>query len=357
MSNMMDYLTWRGDLSFIQVPPNPVDALILSTLVYCGFEGIVAEDLSRTVSLPEAAQAFTALPDHRQRLRRKMDLGLLTAAAEAPRFQDIQLCFYRSILVPEEEIQFAAMTCLLPDGSAFLAFRGTDYSLAGLKEDLNMAFADSVPAQRAAAAYTKEFADRFSGPLRLGGHSKGGNLAVYAAAKAEPALQSRILAVYNLDGPGFTEGFLADEGYLAMVPRIQTVIPQSSIIGILLEHIGDCTVIQSSQVGPLQHEPHSWDVLGSGFVQVEQMSGSSQFVDKTVKNWIRDMDRQERSAFVEALYGLLTSGTASTLQELLEPKNIYRFFSTLNSDKATKKLLTGELTDLYKAAIAAIREK
>ena len=193
--------------------------------------------------------------------------------------------------------------------------------------------------------------------LRLGGHSKGGNLAVYAAAKAPENIRRRILSVYNLDGPGFTENLLSDPGYLAMVPKIRTIIPESSIIGILLEHEGDYTVISSRQVGVLQHEPYSWEIMAGDFIRVKQMSGHTQFVDRTIKNWIRDMTKEERSAFVEALFGLLSAGGADTVQDLLHPKNIRSFFSTLKTDEETRKLLTAEFTELLRAAVMTIKEK
>ena len=357
MADMFAYLTWRGDLSFGAVPLNCVDALILSSLVYCDFAGIVPEDGTTPVPLQEAAAAFLALPNPETRVRVKNDLRLLESAAAAPRFQTVLLSHYRIILIPEADTQFAAMAVSLPDGTVFLVFRGTDYSLTGWKEDFNMAFSDSIPAQREAAAYTAAFAAEHPVLLRLGGHSKGGNLAVYAAAQAPEALRSRILTVYNLDGPGFTENFLAAPGYRAMVPRIRTFVPESSIIGILLEHEGDYTVIASRQVGILQHEPYSWEILGGDFIRVKQMAGHAQFVDRTIRNWIRDMSNAERSAYVEALFGLLSSGGAERVQDLLHPRSIRSFFSTLKSDEPTRKLLTAEFTELLKAALVTIKEK
>ena len=195
MADMFEYLSWRGDLLFADIPLNSVDALIFSTLVYGDFSGIVLGDGKNPVPLSVAADAFLSLPDPERRVRVKSDLRLIRAAAEAPRFRDVTLSFYRSILIPEADTQFAAMVFNLPDGTVFLAFRGTDYSLTGWKEDFNMSFSDSVPAQRAAAVYAAEFAAQHPVLLRLGGHSKGGNLAVYAASMAPEHIRRRILSV------------------------------------------------------------------------------------------------------------------------------------------------------------------
>ena len=354
MGNMFDYLDWRGDLPFSDVPFTPVDALIFSTLVYARFEGIVPADMVHPIPLHVAADALLSLADAESRVRVKSDIALLKAAAAAPRLRNSRLAFYRSKLIAEEETQFAAMTFLLDDGTAFLCFRGTDETLVGWKEDFNMSFQDSIPAQREAAAYTLEVAERYPMLLRLGGHSKGGNLAIYAAAAADDLTQRRILRVYNLDGPGFTDTLMGDAGYLAMVPKIQTYIPESSIIGILLEHEEAYTVIKSRQVGILQHEPYSWEIMGGDFIHVQEMSAGSQFADRTIKNWIRDMDKAQRSALVDAMFRLLSAGGASNVRDLLHPKMIRSFFSTLATNEQTRKMLTGEFLEFLRAAAEAI---
>ena len=350
MADMFDYLKWRGDLPFSSIPPTPVDALVFSTLVYIAFDGIVPEDLSHPIPLHVAANAFLGLADAESRVRTKSDLALLRAAAESPRLRNTQLAFFRNKLIAEEETQFAAMAFLLDDKTAFLAFRGTDYSLVGWKEDFNMSFRDSVPAQDEAASYTVSFAAQFSGPLRLGGHSKGGNLGVFAAAKAPLGVQKRIQAVYNLDGPGFTSSLMGNSGYLRIVPKVHTYIPESSIIGILLEHEESYSVIKSRQVSVMQHEPYSWEVLGGDFVHVKEISAGSRFADQTIRNWIADMTNSEREAFVDAVYELLRAGGASQVGDLLHPKSILAFLRKLRANDATRKLLTGEMTELLKAA-------
>lgn len=354
MGNLFEYISWRGDLSFNTVPVTPVDALIFSALSYVNFEGIVPGGLQNPIPLPVAADAFLRLTDAQDRVRVKNDLTLLRAVADAPRFQNIRLAFYRSKFIAEEETQFAALGFLLDDGTVFLAFRGTDYSLVGWKEDFNMSFQDSVPAQRAAAAYVTEIAEDYPVLLRLGGHSKGGNLAVYAAAKVSPNIQKRILEIYNLDGPGFTEAMMNDPGYLAVVPKIQTYIPESSIIGMLLEQRDAYSVIKSRQLGFLQHEPYSWEIQAGDFERTQEMSAGTRFADKAIANWIRDMTPEERGAFVDATYQLLSAGGASNVGELLHPKNILAFFKALNTNDESRRLLSGELVEFLKAAYAAL---
>lgn len=353
MDDLFEYLKWRGDLPFSQVPPTPVDALILSELSYLGFDGIVPDSPTHTVPLPEAAAQFLALPEKEQVCRVRLDVKLLKACAETLRFGKTEITFFRNLFIPEEETQFAAISFLLDDGTAFLSFRGTDYSLVGWKEDFNMSFADSIPAQREALRYTREFAAAFPLLMRLGGHSKGGNVAVYAAAKAEQAIQTRILDVYNNDGPGFTEALMGDAGYLAMVPKIHTYIPQSSIIGMLLEHEEPYTVVKSSLFSILQHECYSWEVKGGDFVHVDEITSHSKFIDSTIKHYLADMSKAERSDFVDTVFGLLGTGGADQLFDLLHPKNIGAILKTLGNDEKKRNYLLEEGRELLRAAYAA----
>lgn len=350
MTSVFDYLKWRGDLSFSQDPLNPVDGLIFSVLSYIPFVGQAAEKSHEPIALRDAAADFLSLDDYESRVRAKNDAMMLRAAAGTARFGGCKMVLYRDEFVPEEETQFAAMTFLLPDGTAFVAFRGTDRSLVGWKEDFNMAFQEAVPAQLLAQDYVREVAAEYGMPLRLGGHSKGGNLAVFAAARSTPDIQRRILEVYNNDGPGFTGYLMGDPGYLAMVPRIKTYVPQSSVIGMLLEHEEPYTIIKSNQVSVLQHDPYSWEVMGPNFVPMQSITADSQFVNQTIKAWIADMDTQERNRLVDALFGLLGTGGIDKALDIFHPRNIRTYIKTLGNDPETRQILAAEFQNLMEAA-------
>ena len=350
MANIFDYIKWRGDLTFTQDPLNAVDALVFSSLAYIDYGGPVEENPTQPVPLKDAVERFFLLEDTQTRVRVKSDLDLLYLAAKSLRFGSSEICMYRNELIPEQETQFAAMTFLLDDGSMFLAFRGTDYSLVGWKEDFNMTFQQTVPAQRRAQQYVRDVAMEYLLPMRIGGHSKGGNLAVFAAARSSPMIQKRILNVYSNDGPGFTKYLMGDPGYLAMVPKISTYIPQSSVIGMLLEHEEPYTVIRSKTVGLLQHDPYSWEVLGRNFIPVQEITESSQFVDATIKTWFADMTNLERNQLVDVMFALLGTGGAETVQDLLNPKNIRTYIKTLSSDENLRRVLSTEFLSLVDAA-------
>lgn len=350
MEDLFDYLRWRGDLTFSQVPPGPVDALIFSALSYLSYGGSVAQEPMLPITLVDASEEFFRLEDAHERCRIKIDLSLLMAASETLRFGQTRLVRYRNILIPEEDTQFAAITYLLDNGDVFITFRGTDYSLTGWKEDFNMSFQESIPAQRLAAAYAREIAEAYPGNLYLGGHSKGGNLAVYAAVKSPESLQNRITAIYNQDGPGFTDFVMKDPAYLRLVPKIHTIIPQSSVIGLLLEHEEPYTVVKSKQIGLLQHDPYSWVLRGPEFVPMEEITDDSRFLDMTIKNWLADMSIQERNEIVDTVFDLLTIENASSVFDLIHPKHIRSYLKALSTDGKIRRRLTEEIFALIEAA-------
>ena len=220
-----------------------------------------------------------------------------------------------------------------------------------------MSFQPQVPAQEKALWYLEAFARVHRGPIRLAGHSKGGNLAVYAAAKAQPELQERILSVHNHDGPGFHSQMLFDPGYRAILPRVRTFVPQSSVVGMLLEHEEPYTVVKSRQLSLLQHEPYSWEVLGGGFITMEEVDGNSRFLDKTIKQWLADTTMDERNAFVDAVYELLTLGEINDLREIILPKNVLRYLRTLSTDEHLRSVIAREFADLFRTAVELRRKK
>ena len=261
--NVMEYLRWRGDLSFDADPFNEVDQLILCILAYLNyrrFPSLSTVDASRATPLRTLAPLLRD-EDEQQGLSQLAYLPLLRATAASHRFGDAGVFAYVAEYDTEAQKQFQAVSFLLPDQTVFCAFMGTDTTLVGWKEDLNMSFLDAVPAQRRAAEYVETIAAANHGSLRIGGHSKGGNLALYAALCVSQSVQKRIVDVYNNDGPGFAVAPWESECYLRIKERIHTFVPAESVVGMLLEQPVHCTVVASYEKLLLQHEPMSWLVM------------------------------------------------------------------------------------------------
>ena len=350
MANVLDYLAWRGDIHFSQLGLNNVDALIFSVLSYIRYDGIVSEDLQLAAPLDTVVKTILSMPEPVKRCLQEKDLQLLEAVANSPRYCRVKITFYRNVFDPREEIQFAAVTFLLEDGTAFLAFRGTDNTLVGWKEDFNMSYQTSIPAQRLAQEYVQRFAAATRMKFWLGGHSKGGNLAVFAGAKCGAAIQPRILEVFNFDGPGFMQTMLEEPGYQQLLPRMQTFLPQFSVFGLLLEQDGIQRAVCSDGMGIMQHDPYTWQVSGKEFVYAEDVTESSRFLDKTLTTWLEGLSNEDRGEFCDAIFGLLMLENASQPKDVLRPQNVFAALKTIRLEEAKRRKMRTVLQNLLESA-------
>lgn len=346
MANMVDYLLWRGDIPFSVDPFNEVDNIILSELAYTDFNGIVPGPMvGESVTIQYACNAFFEKYADDEIMAKnsstKVAPFLMRHLVESKRFGDMRLTGYVNDVDTEYQSQFSVVTFLLGDGTSFVAYRGTDNTIVGWKEDFNMSFLYQTAGQIAAASYLN---DNFRGKdenIRVGGHSKGGNFAVYASSFCDVSIQNRILQVYSNDGPGFCKEITAAEEYQRILPKVVSTIPESSIVGMMLENELEHNIVKSTQVGAMQHDCMSWEVLGNHFVLVENMNEASIKLDKTLKNWVYGMEPETREEFVNIMFDAISATGVTTLDELTSSK-----LSMINE---ITKHLTGLPKDKQKA--------
>ncbi len=358
MANFYDYLAWRGDLSFAQAPANEVDFLLLAWLSYVEWDQVLPSPGERaSISLGQAAEKYFSL--HPDLLKKdesySIHVGisgaaLLEKAALCPRFQDLQLCAFANELDLEEEKQFAALTFLLDD-TAVVSFRGTDTSIVGWKEDCFLSLSEAVPAQIAAVRYLENTPVLEGRKIVLCGHSKGGNLAVYSGARCRGDISARIERIYNFDGPGFPLSFIQSQDYIRLLPRIQTIIPKSSVVGLLLEHREKHQIVKSAHISVWQHLPVYWEVLGVSFVREKELSASSILLDKTLKEWLQKLNDEEKRQYIRMLFSLLEATGATRLEELGDDA-LGRLIRAL---KALSGLKSVEKNMLLRAALLLIQ--
>lgn len=360
MANLLDYLDWRGDLTFAQDEMNDIDNLIFTQLVFFDFSDIVPlPGQGEEIPFGEAcAQLF-----EKERLNR--DFGVLISGdnlrrlmdklANTPRYRDLTLSAFVDHIDYEKKIQFAALSIGMPNGVKYLAFRGTDDTLAGWQEDFNMSFLPSVPSQQEAVAYADLIAES-ADALILGGHSKGGNLAVYAGANGSPLLRRKLLRIYNNDGPGFSEDMLDAPGYVAIKDKIRTLVPQTSIVGMLFERAEAIHVVLSNQTGVFQHDGFSWQVMGREFVNAGELTKESRLIEKSLKAWIATMDAKQREAFVTAFFDVMSATDAKTLSELSADKiRFLRVLATLKPE--TRGTLVSNFRELIAEGAKNLQEE
>lgn len=316
--NFMTYLKWRGDLPIKDVPFNEVDALILSELMYIRFENIVPGLNETSCITIREANARYEKSTAREMLYYKEKEALFDALAFSPRFAEMTLCNYVSTLDEKEQEQFAAMHVNVTPNFTFIVFRGTDSTVVGWREDLNMSFMMPVPAQQSAVEYVDKTAKGLFKKYSLGGHSKGGNLAVYSGVFCNPKLQKKIVKIYNFDGPGFNRTMVNDESYKRIEHLILTFVPEQSIVGLLMEHEEDYKVVESTEYSILQHEGFSWVIEGDAFVRVDDVNKYSKNLSQTLKIWLSQMDGMERKEVVDAFFDVFVNAGINDFVEIAD---------------------------------------
>ncbi len=349
MSNIFDYLEWRGDLSIKVDKFNEIDNLILSRLSYFPFDGLF--ESNEEIELKEVYERYKKLGTT-GRILQKEDIDLFPLLAKSNRFGNLKLTRYINKLDLIKEKQFSAITILLPDEIIYVSYRGTDNTVVGWKEDFNMSFSELVPSQTDAVEYLENVAKAYNKKLLVGGHSKGGNLAVYAGTFCKKEIQNNIMKIYNNDGPGFMDKVVESEEYKAILSKVHTYIPQTSIIGRLLNHKEETTILKSTQTGIMQHDLYTWQLIGTHFLE-DELTNSSEFIDHTITKWLKEVEPEQREKFIDIFFEILNTTQIETLSEFSNNKftNAITMLRTYkNIDDKSKEIMIKTLKAFFSIA-------
>ena len=342
MGIIFDYLDQVAYDSIYDTPFNELDMLMLTEITYLPFDQIVSDQMSPDCScrLFEAAEK---MPQDLSMLVTKNRLKLLEKLASSTRFKNIKLMGYVNDIDPDVQQPFAAMIFRIKPDSYVLTFRGTDDSIIGWKEDFHMTYMDQVPAQKTAVNYLRKAMDALPGQFILTGHSKGGNLASYAASQIEPEYQERIQSIYSYDAPGLNHSVITSQGYQTISDKIKRYIPQGSIVGMMLETPKQAQIVKSTAIGGLaQHDTFSWQIADQTFVLLDNLNPDSLQVDKTLKNWVDSVSDEELKDFFDLFFGLILDAGISSINDLTKLENFNKILAVFENANA----LTDEERDM-----------
>lgn len=334
MKSILDYIDNYGHLSFEEKEFGKVDSLILSQFSYLKMDGIVPQvgTIKPSILIKDIAKSDELAGLFADERFAHVNMELFEKMAFSKRFGNIGLNHYINLVNRKWEMQFSAVTCYLAPGLTHVVYRGTDETVVGWKEDFNMAFTAAVPAQVKAVDYLRYVSERIKGDFSLGGHSKGGNLAVYAAMKCPEEIRNRITRIDSHDGPGFTRETLAESDFEKIKDRIRKYVPHSSIIGMLLQSQEDYKVIMAKSFGILQHDPFNWIVEGDDFVYRDDIANHSSIGDEAINEWALRADNDELKSFINKLFDIFTK---SGIDDLNDCKGNYSslFASAIETSK------------------------
>jgi len=347
MSGIFDYLKWRGDIPMSQVPLCDADRLILSELCYIDY--YADEPLPIDEFCKCALKKLSILRENEIKngvLHHAKDEKLLKELIKTKRFSKLIIGNSEEKINKNTQEQFAAVTVIMPSGDIAVIYRGTDWSVVGWKEDLNMAFSPELPAQRSAVSYLERIASLYDGNISVFGHSKGGNLSVYAASMCSAEVQQRITDVTSLDGPGFPESFLESEGYKAVSPAITTYMPRSSIVAAFFCASGSFSVIKSRGAGLLSHIAYNWEIMGGGFVSTKR-DITTGHISAALNKWIASLTAEERRQFINTIWSVVEKADASELSDLFNGRNTMAILNGYrNLDSDSKRMVKDTLDKL-----------
>ncbi len=357
--NMITYARLYQDIPFTSKSFTDIDALILAQMSYYIYN---ASSSGKNAFSHPVSHFLVGNPQ-------ELITGMLTAdddhvlielLKQGGRHGDLKVANHVDIFDKDTLQQFSATTYRIKRGEYYIAFRGTDNTIIGWQEDFNLSFLSEIPSQKSAVQYALEMMKRYRGHFYFGGHSKGGNLAVYAAAMLPPKMQRRVTRIYNFDGPGFSEDFYHREEYLKIRDFVYKYIPQSSIIGLLLEKEKNYMVIESSAANILQHNPYSWIVLNDRFQFLDSIDSSALLWKTSIDHWLAEMDLNERRIVVETLFGIISSTGATCFSEMTEPsqERIKNLISSItDTDSAAKHHVKSALIRLFQISAKEFKKQ
>ncbi len=338
MANIVNYIKWRGDLNFHQAPFNKVDHLGLALLIYNDFGGIVpGRDENKRITIKEAADKYF-LTHSIDNLGRYDYDWVIYYMGKYERFRSLYLSDYVDVNDSDRNMMFTAFTVHLPDGSHFVAYRGTTMDIDDWRMDFQISF-EEIEAQRASARYLMYIMQKYAGDIYVGGHSKGGNLAVYASMHAADIVRSRIKKIYSFDGPGFCPELLDERAFNEIKDRIVHVVPTFSVVGMLFELNVTHEIVDSSAEKFLQHSGMTWKIEGNHFVHKRFLTEESTIYNRAIDDWIGNATMEQRKSFTKDIFDSMKAGGAVTVTDI--SKGGFHDFGTIllsavNSESKTK---------------------
>ncbi|MFM0855876.1 DUF2974 domain-containing protein [Streptococcus suis] len=348
MPNLLNYIEDSQYDSFYDLPLNKLDILALTELSYLPFDKLVPTSFTENgIRLDHLAEHFEVTYQNDFppfSMVTKNRLALFALLAKSIRFKSIKAFGFVDDYQLDQEQQFAAISYRLDRQTVLTCFRGTDDTIIGWKEDFQMTYMDEIPAQRSASDYLEKIMSNPKENFYIAGHSKGGNLALYSASKQSSDLQERIVAVYPFDAPGLHKKHLESPGYQAIQNRIFPLIPQNSIVGMMLETPENAQIVQSNTIGLLQHITFSWEIEGTDFKSAPALTSDSLQTDQTLKAWTASLTDEELKDFFDLFFGIFIQAgierfsdiTVNPLQKLQEMDRLRKGLSPQEADMMDK---------------------
>ncbi|MBO4688261.1 MAG: DUF2974 domain-containing protein [Clostridiales bacterium] len=322
MATILNYVE-KEKRTFEEFPFNPIDALVFAEAMYFQWEyllhniwtrewpyqisdSMLFSEMPTAAEMPLFGQYAADTPNN---------LKMIDILRKSPRYKEVSVSHLCAHTDNKEEIQFASLCFHIPGDLCFIGYRGTDGTLVGWKEDFQLAYQYPIPAQEEAARYLNYLLRELDPKIGLviGGHSKGGNLSIYAATSCAESIKNRIRSIYSFDGPGFAFKLHETEQYKKISEHVNHLVPSSSFVGMLLESAPGTRFIENKALWLMQHSPFTWEIGTNDFTYAPGWDKNAQVRIGAVHSWLKDQSYEDRESFTEMLYHIATSSGASNI--------------------------------------------
>lgn len=356
MSNIITYINRYGNLTFDELKYNELDSLVLSVISYVDFDGILENNKDNKMRLQDAAKVFFTRYSKKELMNNisgvTTGIKIFEYIKNEKRYQDLLL--YNYSYKRDNDKQFSGLFIDINEEETFISFEGTDDLISGWKEDCEMTYHFPIPAQREAIHYINRSIPIFSKRTYiLGGHSKGGNLAVVAGMYAIPLIKQKIKKIISFDGPGFKIEQIRTRYYKSIIPKLELIVPDKSLFGVLLKHDKNFTVISSSKPAPMSHNILFWDVDITKFIP-SKLSESSKETVRIVDEWLDKYTDQERERLIEQLFAIFKRAKVDTLVDI-KVTNIPLMITLIEESKKIDEVSKAMLKTLVNLILNYIR--
>ncbi len=350
--NLFSYIDKYGVYTFDDVPFTEVDNAVFAALSYVDLEGLISKNRFHKKSIKEVGDAYFkekySKKDKKNILAVRQAIKMLRYIKDTRRYGNIML--YNYAYISGEEEMFSAITIEIQPRLVYVSFEGTDHLIGGWKEDFMLSYKFPVLSQRRAIDYVnKHFLFRRK-DIILGGHSKGGNLALVAGMYANFVVKDRIVKIYNNDGPGLLLDQISSKQYMDIEKKLVTIIPNYSMVGILLQHSTHREVVRSARKSILAHDLFTWVVIDKEFQRTELSSFSSK-LDNELMHWLNQYDMKQREHFVISLFEIFDKANIRSLIDILENKKVIfqLIMETKEFDQDTRRILRDFILMLFQS--------
>lgn len=328
--NFFSYIDKYGNSTFEEEPFNEVDNAIFAYLSYVSFDGIVSKNIFNKITIKEAGDRYFELYPYKQKhvFAIKNAIKMLKYIKNTKRYGNLYL--YNYVYEANDEQQFSALTIEINSKLVYISFEGTDYLVSGWKEDFMMTYMFPIASQRKAIDYVNRRFFFDNRKIILGGHSKGGNLAMVAGMYANMFVRNKIINIYNNDGPGLLKEQFESDNYNHIKDKLVTIMPNYSVVGILLHHSDDYIVVRSTKKGPISHDMYTWVVYDKSFMRTE-LDSYNKALESEIIRWLNKYTIDERKRFVFSMFDIFERAEIESLFEIIDNGNL--IFDLINESK------------------------